>query len=150
MKKSTILRFINKAIGSHKKEMFVLVSFRSHRSMRNFDGNVSILTKKGHRWDKLGCIMLLNRSAFATNNNLSRQKAIILHELGHYFTRSCQDSKREYRAQQWAVHKAKEMGLHGVVYTLKDNIKDWVNYDWNSSNRKYRMAYNIAKNEKLI
>ena len=147
MKKSEVEEFIARVVP--EKDMLCLVTFKPYKEMLNIDGYTNILTKRGHRWKKVGCVITLNRKTFSTNN-IAKQQAIVLHEIGHYFTRSCRDSVREFKAQQWAIQQAQEMELYDVVSTLKEDLNSWVNCGWNSKNRRYKSAYNIAKENKMI
>ena len=79
-------------------------------------------------------------------------KAGILHEVGHFKTKAHlikQESVREYKAQVWAINRAKRMGMKKISNRLRAVLIGWFDDDWNSR-RKYVMAAKIAKKNKII
>jgi hypothetical protein len=82
------------------------------------------------------------------------QKCTILHELGHIF---CSDiynprklSQAEVDAEIWAINKSHKFGKKFHEYYINYSSMEWGNLGWNSKYRRYRIAYRMLKERKLI
>lgn len=82
------------------------------------------------------------------------QKGTILHELGHIFCADIYDPKKlsmaEVDAETWAINKSRRFGKKFNEFYLNNSASDWANLGWNSKYRRYRIAYRILKERKLI
>jgi hypothetical protein len=146
MLKKQIERFITKVRNDDK--LFVFVKFVSSKHLeKDIEAQTHIYAdNKKHI---VGCVMELSRSVFLTND-INLQKGILLHELGHLYTSVGKSSPiNEYRAHEWAINKAEQIGLIKTAKYLRLHIDSWQYVPWNEG-RLYRLAYHIAKRKKLL
>jgi len=88
-------------------------------------------------------------------------QGILLHEIGHLVTENHKNlSVEEYRAQVWAIKKAKKLGMKKVVANLEDQFRKWDKtgmwkhgfYELNGWRhcREYILASRLAKKNGII
>lgn len=87
-------------------------------------------------------LMVLQRDVFKDKeNDRNFLKALLLHEVGHikmhHFDKKVDNSKAEYEAQMWAIHKAIQYKLHRVLGCLVEIFLRWGDL----INHKKRMRY---------
>ena len=127
----------------------------------NHGENCKVVYYSGHdggEWDKFSAYVEDNPSELIIHLNLSvwkdfwdsTKRQMICHEIGHYRSRlnkiSKLDSVREYGAHRWAIHRCKELGMYRVARDLKKELQRWKTLKFT----RYRLAYHIAKEKKLI
>ena len=149
MTRKQIERFIYRIMKSEKCEndFHIVFTFYPDYKMYGVIAFVNVLKKSKSSSIADGVLLFLNRKVFTSKRNIAYQKSCILHELGHVFTYSCRDSRREYRAQMLAYNKAKELGLKKVCNEILKITNDWKCY---SKSSRYYKAFLIAKNQKII
>lgn len=96
-----------------------------------------------------GAILSLSRAEFRSNKkeHVIKQMGYILHELGHIYSHSFGNTKREYKAQVWAYNKAIKLGLKSVAKEIKSITNSWRLLPKRS---RYYKAYIMAKRESFI
>jgi len=120
---------------------------------------VIIIFCKNHNEDGLHAYVIRNTPQFIfihlkdfNKFNLIEQKETLMHEVGHVKTiKGCHSkTEEELKAQIWGIQKAKELGMTQVVRMMKETLKQWKYFKWNSCNRKYLMAAMLAKEKRVI
>lgn len=152
MLKSDIKEFISLILESETNNDFHIVfKFSPHSEMK--EAMASIITLKMYDDDSIcdGALLFLSRKAFKGNTewDLSFQKAILLHEIGHIYTanNSNRCSKIELDAQKWAYNKALEMNMIQVSNIVVDITQYW---KMSSKRGRYYKAYTLAKKSRFI
>jgi len=100
-------------------------------------------------------IIYINRNYWNINSNDKQyQKYILLHEVGHFKDNeepiNGRQSIREFNAQMWALKRTKQLGMKKLYRRVIKELIEWSNFDWISCDRKYVMAYKIAKLKGII
>jgi hypothetical protein len=82
------------------------------------------------------------------------QLFVLLHEIGHVKDKTIYSkniSMREYRAQRYAMNRAKKMKMYKLYSFIKKLFKMWeYMYDWNTPFRRYILASKIAKKKGIL
>ncbi len=75
-------------------------------------------------------------------------KMALLHEIGHVKGRDEKNTPAmsEYRAQMWAINRAKELGMRDVVREARRVIR----FAWQKESKKYQEASKIYKSGRLM
>jgi len=150
LKRKEIESFIDMILESENclGQFHVVFTFVPQKEMQNHDAAVHIL-RFSNNVIADGVMMDINRKTFTakSKDDILYQKSCILHELGHVFTCSCRNSRREYRAHKWAHEKSIELGLYDVSHRIKKVIKNW---ECKDKSCRYYKAFVIAKNQNFI
>ena len=97
-------------------------------------------------------IIYLNKEYWQTIDD-DEQKCLLIHEIGHIHDPSNYNKnkvKRELFAQMWAIRRSKQLKLFDLYDINKYFLKSWKNFEWNSNQRRYILAYRLAKKKRLI
>jgi hypothetical protein len=128
-------RFIKKAIGKHDIKI-IYFSDKKEAEAAKVDARFHEIFLNCHVMRRFNRVWV---------------RAVILHELGHIFTKPGRSSARsEYMANMWGIHKAYQMALQKEAQMLKESFERWKDFEWNSENRKYVLAHKMAKKKGVI
>jgi len=107
-----------------------------------------------------GIEILINKKDF---KNLTDNfwKCILLHEVGHFNSVDFLDKlgvghsvvMNELFAQLWAIKRADKLGMERLKRESISILKRWKRMNWNSTDRRYRLASNFfldPKNKEVI
>lgn len=97
-------------------------------------------------------IVFINGEMFIINpHNRAYIKAIILHEIGHIFSKKRKGSAREYKSHEWAMQKCVRLGLEDQLYYLKRIAYRFGDIEVRKHyNDKYYNAYKWMKRKSII
>lgn len=65
---------------------------------------------------------------------------LLYHEIGHIRTTHASLTMQEYAAHMWAINRANQMGQTQCAKRLLQDFTYWLDFDWNSDQRRYVLA----------
>jgi len=146
VRKVQIQNFIRKVYGSD-----IYVSYYYNKSRESCMAKVKYVYPRIFGFKNSIIVICINKYWF---NQYEKRptviRACLLHEVGHVATNADQINssvEREYEAQIWAIKRAKQLGMTSVAKYLQEEWNWWLEEDWQSKFRRYRMAAMLRKKE---
>jgi hypothetical protein len=149
VKKTQIQNFVRKVYGKD-----IYISYYYNKSKESWMAMVKYVYPRIFGFKNSIVAICINKYWF--NQYKKRPvviRACLLHEVGHIATNTDgfqirSSVRREYEAQIWAVKRAKQLGMISVAKYLENEWDWWLEEDWQSKFRRYRMAAMLRKKEK--